>query len=360
MGVGLRGSAVGVLLSVGLPLGLGGCTLARDGADRWADLPHAMGCQFTPGDTAPDGPGSTWPIAVRFTHDGDQRVRLDVEFLFAVPRPPRRVETRLGITEAPGSISMTFLISPAGRSDDKVISIDTFGDPNGRKWRADASEFDETAPDLLESVSSSDRVLSFVLDLAPVEKSLALAKFQADVDVVTMIAGRIERDGTGNVFPVKSVECRWDMPMPVRAAPPPEEPPPLVPAPSSPVSPTAPDDNLRWQFTSPTGNIACDLNGVVTPPVAACEVRENTYGAPVRPTCDPGWVTRFMLRQGQTVETDCYSETKFGDALPVQEYGKPLTVGSITCVIEESSGVNCSDSSAGHSFQAARQEYRVS
>ena len=360
MGFGLRGSSVGVLLAVGLALGLGGCTLADSGSDRWAALPHSMGCQFTPGDTAPDGPGWSRPIAVRFTHEGGQRVRLDVEFLFAVPSPPRMVETRLGTTEAPGSISMTFLISLADRSGDRVISIDTLGDPNGREWRADASAFDETATNLLESVSGSDRVLSFVLDLAPIQKFLDVSKFQADVDVVTMISGRIERDGIGNIFPVKGIECRWDMPMQVRATSRPEPSPPLVPAPSSPVSSIAPDDNLRWQFTSPTGNIACDLNGSVDPPVAVCEVRENTYQAPVNPKCDPRWVIRFVLQQGQGVELDCYSATKFGDALPVQDYGRPLTVGSITCVIEESSGVNCLDKSSGHSFQVARQEYRIS
>ena len=251
---------------------------------------------------------------------------------------------------------MTFLISPAGRSDDKVISIDTLGDPNGRKWRADASEFD-TATNLLESVSGSDRILSFVLDLSPIEKSIGLAKFQADVDVVTMITGRIERNGVGSMFRVKSIDCRWDMPTPVRATPRAEASPPLVPTPSSPVSPTAPDNNLRWQFKSPTGNIACDLNGSVTPAEATCEVRENSYQPQVKPHCNPFWANSFRLVQGRTVEVNCYSGTDFRSTMPVQEYGRPLTVGSLTCVLDETTGVTCKDSTTGHFFQAARQAY---
>lgn len=125
-------------------------------------------------------------------------------------------------------------------------------------------------------------------------------------------------------------------------------------------TPLTPTSGLRWRFMSPTGNIACDLNGTVAPPVAACEVRENTYKARVKPACDPGWATRFVLRQGQSVEVACYSGSEFGNALPVQDYGKPLSIGSITCVIEESSGVSCLDASSGHGFQAARQEYRLS
>jgi hypothetical protein len=34
------------------------------------------------------------------------------------------------------------------------------------------------------------------------------------------------------------------------------------------------------------------------------------------------------------------------------------TVGSITCVIDETNGVTCKDATTGHYFQAARQSYR--
>ena len=131
-----------------------------------------------------------------------------------------------------------------------------------------------------------------------------------------------------------------------------------APAPSTRVSTVTPDSNLQWRFQSPTGNIACDLNGSSTPPEATCQVREHTYQPKVKSNCDPGWANRFTLKQGQTVEVNCYPGTDFRSALPVQGYGKPLTVGSLTCVLDESAGVTCKDATTGHYFQAARQAYQ--
>ncbi len=106
-----------------------------------------------------------------------------------------------------------------------------------------------------------------------------------------------------------------------------------------------------------TGNIACDLNGSTTPPEATCEVREHSYQPEVKPTCNPAWANSFRLVQGRTVEVNCYSGSDFRSALPVQGYGNPLTVGSLTCVLDENTGVTCRDATTGHYFQAARQEY---
>ena len=130
-----------------------------------------------------------------------------------------------------------------------------------------------------------------------------------------------------------------------------------APAPSTRVSAVTPDSNLQWRFQSPTGNIACDLNGSTTPPEATCEVREHSYQPKVKPTCNPAWANSFRLVQGRKVQVNCYSGTDFRSALPVQGYGNPLTVGSLTCVLDEATGVTCKDSSTGHYFQAARQEY---
>lgn len=130
-----------------------------------------------------------------------------------------------------------------------------------------------------------------------------------------------------------------------------------VPAPTTRVATVTPDSELQWRFQSRTGNIACDLNGSSRPPEATCEVRQHTYQPKVKSSCDPGWANRFTLRQGQTVEVNCYPGTDFREALPVQNYGAPLTVGSLTCVLDEDAGVTCKDSTTGHYFQAARQEY---
>lgn len=127
--------------------------------------------------------------------------------------------------------------------------------------------------------------------------------------------------------------------------------------PTSQASTVVSGGDLRWRFASPTGNIACDLNGSTMPPEATCEVREHTYQPQVKASCDPGWANRFTLRQGQAVEVNCYSGTDFHSALPVQDYGRPLTVGSLACVLDEDTGVTCKDSTTGHYFQAARQAY---
>ncbi len=128
-------------------------------------------------------------------------------------------------------------------------------------------------------------------------------------------------------------------------------------APSSPATAVAPDSGLQWRFTSRTGNIACDLNGSVTPAEVTCEVRAHSYQPQVKPHCNPGWANSFRLVQGRTVEVNCYSGTDFRSTMPVQEYGRPLTVGSLTCVLDETTGVTCKDSTTGHFFRAARQAY---
>jgi hypothetical protein len=264
------------------------------------------------------------------------------------------INTRFGSAEAPGSISMSFLIHPAGQEEEKVLSIDTFG-ADSREWRVDSSEFDRNNWNLLESVSIDDKVLSFVLDLSPIEKTLGRSRFQADVDSIPVVYGRLDNAGVADFFSVKGSDCRWGMPVKSTSAP--GAAPVPAPAPSTRASTVTPDSNLQWRFQSPTGNIACDLNGSSMPPEATCEVREHTYQPKVKSNCDPGWANRFTLRQGQTVEVNCYPGTDFRSAFPVQGYGKPLNVGSLTCVLDEATGVTCKDSTTGHYFQAARQEY---
>ena len=70
--------------------------------------------------------------------------------------------------------------------------------------------------------------------------------------------------------------------------------------------------------------------------------------------------SRLAICSGPTVsETDvnCYSGTDFRSALPLQGDGRHLTVGSTTCVLDETTGVTCRDGTTGHFFRAARQAY---
>jgi len=99
--------------------------------------------------------------------------------------------------------------------------------------------------------------------------------------------------------------------------------------------------------------------GSIRPPSVTCEIRKHTYRSPVKPNCDPSWSNRFTLTEGEAVTVNCYPGSYFQEALPVQEYGQPLTVGSVTCVLDENTGVTCKDASTGHQFQAALQAYSL-
>lgn len=171
-------------------------------------------------------------------------------------------------------------------------------------------------------------------------------------------AGKFSACSSGGV----QVEC------PARGAPATASPtstPRALPAPPSRSSPSPaqaprnnPDNYLHWRFQSKSGNIACDLDGSSGEGVAVCEVRDHTYKPEVKPNCSPGLVNNFSLRQGRTIVVNCYADSVLQGALPVQEYGHPLTTGSITCVLDEMTGVTCKDATTGHFFQAARQSYR--
>lgn len=118
------------------------------------------------------------------------------------------------------------------------------------------------------------------------------------------------------------------------------------------------DNQLRWGFQSPSGNIGCLLDGVESPAKATCVIREHTYAVPESLTsgCAPEDPHRFDMTEGQSPSIACAAG--LGDfGLPVQQYGKPLSAGSITCVTHIHVGVTCNDSRTGHFFQVARQGY---
>lgn len=112
------------------------------------------------------------------------------------------------------------------------------------------------------------------------------------------------------------------------------------------------------RFQSNTGNIVCELANTGGEGTAVCEVRQHSYKSEVKPGCQTGWVNAFALRQSRTPLVNCYADTAFQTVLPMLGYGRPLTAGSLTCVIHENTGVSCKDATTGHYFRASRQEYR--
>jgi hypothetical protein len=151
-----------------------------------------------------------------------------------------------------------------------------------------------------------------------------------------------------------------------RAAPPdpnPAEPPRAVPTAQppkgqNPAGSASSDGVVNRRFKSRTGIIACDLFGAGDRGSATCEIRQHTFQPKVLPGCETGWPSRFELEQGNSVSVYCYRDTIFNEALPVLDYGTPLTVGAITCIIDRTSGVTCKDATTGHYFRASRDSYK--
>lgn len=116
------------------------------------------------------------------------------------------------------------------------------------------------------------------------------------------------------------------------------------------------ESNLRWGFQLPSGNIACIVDGRESPASASCVIRKHGYEPPPSlPTnCASGAAHRFDLVEGQRPEISCVvAPADFG--MPVQDYGRPVSAGSITCIADSRIGISCTDSTSGHFFRVSRE-----
>lgn len=155
-------------------------------------------------------------------------------------------------------------------------------------------------------------------------------------------------------FQIEAAPCATSADAPASAPSPPSR--HALPVPHSAAADTRSPTATFRRFQSQTGNIACEFGSPNGEGIAVCEIRQNAYGAAqAKPNCQPQWVTGFALRQGRAVVINCYPDSVFEDRLPVQSYGLSLTAGSITCAIDETTGVHCSDASTGRYFTAGRQ-----
>ena len=127
--------------------------------------------------------------------------------------------------------------------------------------------------------------------------------------------------------------------------------PPAIPVQPAPTTPGAD----AWAFQSPTGNIVCHMssNG------AACDIARYDYVPPARPESCAYFGDRFALDHGGKAFLACHTTNFLAAPLPTQRYDVPLTSGSITCTINEQTGVTCRDGSTGHFFQVAMQSYQL-
>lgn len=363
---------------------------------RWSDYPHTAACviSYDPETASLLGAQNPPPAArvkqATLAHAGGQRLRISIEFADAPPPLPRSVVSPYTgqQMDAPGSLSYMVLLHrpPADEGSIQILSSRT-----GQPWMAGQMEYivmdmiDEPVPtgwdphrNLLEAVETSGNTVHLLLDLDGVPELFGHGPFRPSIRVIAERQGVPTREfPDGEPTPFLSQDCSWgatsaaysgdadrreSLPTRTRSSVAPALPTqtrssvvPVPPAVDS--SPPRSENAMRWRFQSPTGNIACDLDGTSGKGIASCEVRNHTY-KPVREGCDRSKTDRFTLSQGVAVQHWCYPGTDYGSGLPVQQYGRPLTVGSITCVLDEATGVTCTDATTNHFFQAARQAYQ--
>lgn len=260
--------------TLALSLATAGCGVGTDqNSARWDALPHTMGCALDPADRAADPPGSALVREISLSHAGLNQLQLDVEFNSQIPPEPGVARNEFGLTDAPGSILTDYLIEPHHANG--VVAVSGPRPSIGQGWYADVSEFDSANPDVFTSVATEGRVLTLRLDLSDQPTILGDGEFKADVQIVQMVAGRV--DSVPNIFPVRGQKCGWEtparetpettirQPVPQTVKPPlsPEIPPPLTGMDASgfrdhPGARCEPADELQLaQITSDSAVVVC-------------------------------------------------------------------------------------------------------
>jgi hypothetical protein len=133
-----------------------------------------------------------------------------------------------------------------------------------------------------------------------------------------------------------------------------------------PLAAVAHADTDQYEFTSPSGNIACHINGFRDgTSVAYCEIGDHTWAVP-ETTRDPDGRAcdvnfgglKFYVDHGKAPALGCYEGWgKLDRPGPTLDYGQTHSIGTITCG-SEPSGVTCTDSSTGHFFRVSRESYQ--
>ncbi|OBF23175.1 hypothetical protein A5725_09405 [Mycobacterium kubicae] len=130
------------------------------------------------------------------------------------------------------------------------------------------------------------------------------------------------------------------------------------------------EPSKRYQFLTPSGNIACEMDEHHDGTAEAwCKIQDHTWAAPTDRNCPVGNVIGaigkpaddLQLREGNAACSGFVMNQIFfsGPYMPqTLAYGQTHAVGPITCA-SEPSGVSCTDSSTGHSFQVSRDSYQL-
>jgi hypothetical protein len=365
-------------------------TNRRTDSDRWSAYPHTMGCTVDTSET-PSAPADVGEIRVyprdnfranqaTLAHPADQVLALSVEF--RQPPDPKAMTYEIDLTGAK-------MQTEPFRGQDAHIWIESPLSPPGSgpsqepDWMAHGmarteNEFLDNKhdpgprhsdPDLLTSARVEGNVAEFALDTTDQSEFLGDGPVRPTIRIIAFPRAIPSPDGPF-VAPYQQY-CRWDTAVTDQSAPRAETTsPPTVAAPQPRAVPapgigglgppsqaqTVPTPNPGvLEFQSPTGNIVCNMG----PTGAACEIREHDYPVPAPPPNCVEYGDRFAMDIGGGGAMVCHMGNFFGQPLPTQAYDTPLTAGTITCVVNEQTGVTCRDTSTGHFFQVSKQSYQV-
>ena len=119
------------------------------------------------------------------------------------------------------------------------------------------------------------------------------------------------------------------------------------------MGPVAGPDGISY-FTTPSGNIACEVSSDDDVGGARCDLQEHDWTAPARPEdCITGYGdSLYVGRDGPGF--GCVGDTIANDT--VAPYGSTVTRGKYTCRIGET-GVACWNLDTGAGFAVSRGEY---
>jgi hypothetical protein len=212
-----------------------------------------MGCEVDQRGNAANPPPSVQAEQVTIRHAGGQRLEISLDFLESVPAEPRAVTGPYGgVRSAPGSLTYSILVRPNDSPEGRPFLVISSPEPAiGGGWRAElVSSLDESNTEALQSVTTSGKTLTVVVDFGGQTEVLGPGRFKANVSIVMLVSDT----QTDSPIILKSQECAWDNSITSTATQLPTTSPaspPQVPPDSANTGQTPPDT----QVSPPTGTV---------------------------------------------------------------------------------------------------------
>lgn len=113
-------------------------------------------------------------------------------------------------------------------------------------------------------------------------------------------------------------------------------------------------------FTSPSGNIACQIDDGTDAQVR-CDIAESTFTPPAQPAggCgDTGWGNSIVIVSTSAADFICAGDTIAVNGSPALQYGQTSVVGPFSCDSDKS-GITCRNTKSGHYFLLSKATFTL-